>query len=74
MDKARHALERALKLNPDYVPAIFHLGQLCDKLGEDESARKFFRRAMELDPSGEFGHRARERIEGFRPRVSFSLH
>jgi tetratricopeptide (TPR) repeat protein len=73
LDKAMLALGRALKLKPDYVSAHFHLGQLFDKRGENEEAVECFNRVIELDPYGELGRRAKERIEGFRPKFVLGM-
>jgi tetratricopeptide (TPR) repeat protein len=71
--KAKAALERALGLKPDYASAFFHLGQLYDKQANNEKARGCFERVITLTPHSELGRRARERIDGFHPRVVFSL-
>jgi superkiller protein 3 len=67
--KAMVALEKALELKPNYAPAYFHLGQLYDKRGEDEKASECFNRVIELEPRGELSRRARERLEGFHPKI-----
>ena len=74
LDKAMSALQHALKLNPRYASAHFHLGQLHDKLGNNELARDCYLKVIEFDKHGELGRRAKERVEGFHPRVIFSLH
>jgi len=74
VDKSMSALQRALELNPEYPSAHFHLGQLYDKLGNLEQARECYKQVIDLDKYGELGRRARERIEGVRPRVIMSLH
>jgi tetratricopeptide (TPR) repeat protein len=72
--KAKMALERALRLKPDYGSAFFHLGQLYDEDGDAEKARECFKRVILLEPHSEIGRRAKERVEGFHPRVVLSLH
>jgi len=74
LDKAMSALQRALTLRREYASAHFHLGQLYDKLGEHEQARDCYMKVMELDKYGDLGRRAKEQVEGFRPRVILSLH
>jgi tetratricopeptide (TPR) repeat protein len=74
LDKAMSALQHALKLKPDYASAHFHLGQLYDKMGDREQARVSFKRVMQLDRHGELGRRAKERIEGFHPKVVLAIH
>jgi Flp pilus assembly protein TadD len=74
LENARSALQRALKLNPRYASAHFHLGQLYDKLGNNQRARECYMKVIEFDEHGELGRRARERVEGFQPKVVLSLH
>ena len=74
LDKAMSALQHALKLNPRYASAHFHLGQLYDKLGNNDLARECYKKVIEFDKHRELARRAKERIEGFHPRVVFSLH
>jgi Tfp pilus assembly protein PilF len=74
LDKAMSALQHALKLNPRYASAHFHLGQLHDKLGNIDLARECYKKVIEFDKHGELARRAKDRIEGFHPRVIFSLH
>lgn len=44
------ALERAIALQHDHVPALFHAGQLHAELGEIEDARDCFSLALAFDP------------------------
>lgn len=74
LSKANDALRRALSLKPDYASAFFHLGQLYDRQADPEKAGECFKRVIELEPKSELGRRARERVEGFHPKVVFSLH
>jgi Flp pilus assembly protein TadD len=74
LGEAMSAFEQALKLKPDYASAYFNLGQLYDVLGDHQKARECLRRVIEYDKHGELGRRAKERIEGFHPKVVFSLH
>lgn len=74
LDKAMSALQHALKLNPRYASAHFHLGQLHDKLGNIDLARECYKKVIEFDKHGELARRAKDRIEGFHPRVILSMH
>jgi tetratricopeptide (TPR) repeat protein len=47
---ARRELERALALNPAYVPALLNLGNLCEQEGRRDEARDQYARALQLDP------------------------
>ncbi|HET8612146.1 MAG TPA: sulfotransferase [Sphingomonas sp.] len=47
---ARAELERALTLNPRYIPALLNLGNLHEDLGEREAARAAYERVLTLDP------------------------
>jgi superkiller protein 3 len=69
--KARAALDRALALKPDYGAALFHLGQLYDEQGDGQKAEECFRRVMQIEPHTERGWRAKERVEGIKPRIVF---
>jgi tetratricopeptide (TPR) repeat protein len=48
---AKLLLERALALNPTYVPALFNLGLQHEELGERAEALRLFRAILEIDPS-----------------------
>jgi len=43
-------LERALRLDPDYVPALVELGVAYSRMANDERARVFLSKAREADP------------------------
>lgn len=47
---ARAELERALALNPRYIPALLNLGNLHEDMGEREAARGVYERVLTLDP------------------------
>lgn len=49
-EAAEAELERALALNPAYLPALLNLGNLRDDRGEREQARAVYRRALAVDP------------------------
>ena len=49
-DEAQAELERALALNPDYVPALLNLGNLNEDRGNREGAEAAYRRAIEAAP------------------------
>ena len=69
--KARAALDRALALKPDYGAALFHLAQLYDEQGEGLKVEECYRRVMQIEPHTERGWRAKERVEGIKPRIVF---
>lgn len=48
---ARLALERALALAPDYLPALLNLGNLHEDLGERDAARTVYARAVATAPA-----------------------
>lgn len=50
LDEAREALERVLAIEPEAPWALFHLGILWDRRGEEEKAADYFRRAHDADP------------------------
>jgi Tfp pilus assembly protein PilF len=48
--EARGYLERALAINPAYLPAMFNLGLLHEEFGDREAALALFGRILEQDP------------------------
>lgn len=50
-DEAEAELEAALKLKPDYVPALLNLGNLHEDRGNREAARSAYERALEIAPN-----------------------
>jgi protein O-GlcNAc transferase len=68
LEEAESALERALELNPESQSAYFHLAQLFHKRHDDVSVRKCYEQAIELGPDTDLGRRAREYLDGWRPR------
>jgi len=49
-DLARRFLERAVTLDPESAHAVYHLGMVLERLGEDEKAGRAFQQANALDP------------------------
>ncbi|MGH6784154.1 MAG: tetratricopeptide repeat protein, partial [Sphingomicrobium sp.] len=49
-DQAERELERALRCNPDYGPALLNLGNLREDLGDREGARNAYQRALKIEP------------------------
>lgn len=49
-DEARAALERALEIDPRFVPAWFNLGQCEFRAGDPAAAARALERALELEP------------------------
>lgn len=49
-DSAEQELNRALELNPVYVPALLNLGNLFDDRGDGANARLAYERALAIDP------------------------
>jgi tetratricopeptide (TPR) repeat protein len=56
--------ERAISLNPKYVPSMLHMGSLLLYLGEDTQAQEYLRQAAEMAPQTSYGEQA-ERLTGF---------
>jgi len=69
LDGAEQALRQNLALNPKSQSAYFHLGQLYHLRGDEASSRGTYQKAIELDPHTYLAQRARERVEGWRPRL-----
>lgn len=49
-EEAAQELEAALQANPHYVPALLNLGNLREDLGDRDSARAAYSRAIEAEP------------------------
>src|SRR4051812_25874128 len=49
-EDAERELAAALEANPAYVPALLNLGNLREDLGERETARDAYSRALDADP------------------------
>jgi radical SAM protein with 4Fe4S-binding SPASM domain len=54
--EARHLLERALRLDPNLVPALDLLGFVCFSIGDYPAAEQANRRALACDPDHAFAH------------------
>jgi tetratricopeptide (TPR) repeat protein len=52
--KARQHLEKALSLNPGYVQAYFNLGNLEEREGHRDEAKRCFEKCLEIDPNNEY--------------------
>jgi tetratricopeptide (TPR) repeat protein len=50
-EAAEAELDRALALNPHFVPALLNLGNLFDDRGDARSARAAYERALAIDPA-----------------------
>lgn len=60
LDRAREALEKAVRIDDTHPGAFLQLGVLWRLRGEPENARAMLLRARELDENGEVGKRAEE--------------
>jgi tetratricopeptide (TPR) repeat protein len=52
-DEARSVFETALALDPENLIALRHLGDIARALGDNETARAWYRRVLESDPRNE---------------------
>lgn len=50
-EDAKADLEKAIALNPLYLPALLNLGNLYEDLGDRDAARSSYARALELKPN-----------------------
>ncbi len=48
--KARFAMEAALKVNPNYISAMFNLASMYEEAGDKSAAQDLFQRIIDLDP------------------------
>ena len=49
-DEAQAELQAALRLKPDYLPALLNLGNLHEDRGDRAAAETVYRKALEVDP------------------------
>ena len=49
-EKAREMYERALNVDPTYVPALFNLAGLFEEAGERQQAMEFYERILSINP------------------------
>ena len=49
-DKARQMYERALEIEPGYIPALFNLASLYEEIGDGEKAAELYYRIRDLNP------------------------
>jgi len=49
-DAAERELKAALKLNPNYVPALLNLANLCEDLGRRDDALNLYEKLLAIDP------------------------
>jgi hypothetical protein len=50
LDEAEEALKEALRIKPDYLPALLNLGNLYEDLGRREPAADTYRRVLQIAP------------------------
>src|SRR5215472_4602132 len=62
-DAARERFEEALRLSPDNPLACFRLAQSLQGMQRLDSARLYYRKYLELQPKGKFGHSAKKAID-----------
>jgi Tfp pilus assembly protein PilF len=62
LSAARLALERALDLDRDYARAYYHLGVVCDQLGDHATASWAYHRAIDLDAEGTYRAKALQEL------------
>ena len=63
LDEARVQLERVSSIEPNFKDAVFNLGLVLEKLGQQNQAYRQWRRYLELDPAGPVADQVRELIE-----------
>ncbi len=63
LESAKKEMELALKKRPDHQPAAFNLGIVALTMGDLESSNRWFKRAVELNPTSDLGTRAKRILE-----------
>jgi tetratricopeptide (TPR) repeat protein len=61
-EKADSALNRCLKLNPDFEPALMYLGNIAGEKGEKEKAKSYYRRLLMVNRKYEEAYEALNKI------------
>lgn len=69
LDEAQSALDHALALQPNNQSAYYHLAQLHKRRGNEQAVRSAYAKAVQLNPHTYLADRAREYLEGWRPRI-----
>lgn len=54
---AENALRQALERDPDYIPALYHLGQVLTQRNRSTEAQTYFTRVIDLDQVGTYRQR-----------------
>ncbi|MBV8812257.1 MAG: tetratricopeptide repeat protein [Acidobacteriaceae bacterium] len=54
--------ERATKYNPRNAEAFFKIGEVEEKLRNQEAAKTAYRRVLEIAPDSKFAHEAKKRL------------
>jgi len=49
-DKARDMYQRALEVDPEYIPALFNLAGLCEERGDRQQALDLYKKILDLNP------------------------
>lgn len=60
---AKASLEEALRIEPKYVTAHYLLGSVLAGEGDFKGAAAHYKRCIELDPQGDLGKKAREKLD-----------
>jgi tetratricopeptide (TPR) repeat protein len=60
---ARQEMEAVYKANPKHQAAAYNLGIVSLSAGGTTESAEWFRRAMEINPDSELGHRAKRLLE-----------
>jgi tetratricopeptide (TPR) repeat protein len=58
---AKTTLEKALALDPTLARTYYHLGVVCEELGDLPGAQRAYQRAIDLDTEGTYRERATQR-------------
>ncbi|MEI6222436.1 MAG: tetratricopeptide repeat protein [bacterium] len=63
-DQSITVLEKAEKLDPDFAPIYFNLGRIRSLQGDQQAAREFYIRAVNLDTTGGISKRVEDELNG----------
>lgn len=62
-DEAIPWFKKAIKLNPNFAPAYYHLGRAYEKRGSVNKGKQFYRKALSVDKEFDLAKAALKRVE-----------
>ena len=63
LSKARQVLEELMATDSAYIGTYFHLGKICEQLGDKDAARNIFTTGIQIS-AGQNDHHAKSELQG----------